>query len=205
MKQMTKQETQWLQILLIVQLAAMVLTLLTTVAPLFSLHLSGNLFNWFRRIINLATLLCLLLLPGYFMPSAITKAMLLLCNLMTIALPRMIHTIGPDGYRIGMQIINWVTPFLAVASIYLEYNAHGRMVPKNGRAWKMLLIGSLSVTLVTNVMVMLLRVPIRNGVTWVISAYNVLARILTLAISLWYVMLLYKNWKAVKQEEQENG
>ena len=205
MKPMTKQKAQWLQILFILQLTAMLLTLFTTVAPLFSFHPNGNLFNWLHRIINLATLLCLLLLPGYFLPSAITKAILLLCNLLTIALPRMIPTIGPDGYRIGIQIINWITPFLAVASIYLEYNAHGRMVPENGRAWKMLLISSLSVTLATNLMVMLLRGPIRNGVTWVISAYNTLAKILSLAICLWYVMLLYKNWQAMKREEQENG
>ncbi len=202
MEQRKNFDFQWLRILFIIHLASVVLTLLALLGTALDVSLGGGWVKWVQRAITLGTVICLFMLPGKFLPSAIARAALLLCNTFPMVLPRLL---GLEAYMTVLNVLQWVTPVLTVLAMFLEYHAHSMTVPENANRWRILMLLSLSVTLVTNLLVLTLQdvfqKMVENGVTWGIRAYNTGAYLVTLIFGVWYLILLRNNLQMLGNKE----
>lgn len=209
-----KQTTRkWLRILLIIQLAVLILTLLNRIPLVFPIYLGGNWIPWAIRGLHLMTVVCLFSLPTLYRKAAVLKAIWLVGSLLNTLVFSPVLTHSPVYSALGMERFQLISNVASVLisilywiALFLEYRAHGALgSEKNTKHWYILYICSVALTLILNIMVILLQVlfetMVQNGMIWGITLYNAVSYLPNLAIQIVYLVLLRRTIQITEKEE----
>lgn len=201
---------KWLQILFYIQLAGILLTAMSRLAPYLNISLGGNWITWVHRGLNLATVVCLFLLPALYQKAAVCETAWLLGNLLPPVLSKLIPQLGINMYMTVSSLLSWITLALSLIARFLEYNTHAAVsAQKDAKKWRILFVSSLVLSLAANIAAVLLQDPLsdmaQNGITWGITLYNLAAWLCTLVISIVYLILLARTIQNVKKEGNPYG
>ena len=160
--------------------------------PLFA----GGGYLWTQRAVSLGIVVCLYLLPGRYRLAGMAKALSLVCNLMAVAAYPVLNAFGVQltglHYAYIYTALAGASELLALIAIGLEYVTHAATAPTDRKKWYIFLCCSLAVTLVSSVAVALVQPVLPDLTVQFIRLWNLGARTLSLAVSVIYMVLLYR-------------
>lgn len=197
---------KWLQILLYIHIAAILLTTLSRLSLILNISLGGNWISWLQRGVNLATVMCLFLLPAIYRKAAMFKAGWFLCNWLSPAVPKLVPLLGMELSMTVSSVLTWITFALSFIALFLEYNTHSTVsAQKDTAKWKILFVCSLILSLVAMLaaaaLQSILSNMVQNGITWGITVYTLITSVCVLMIKIAYLILLARTIQNVKHEE----
>ena len=199
---------KWLQILLYIHIAAILLTALSKLSLILNISLGGNWISWLQRGVNLATMVCLFLLPAIYRKAAMFKAGWLLCNWLSPVVPKLVPLLGMELSMTISSVLAWIIFALSFIALFLEYHTHSTIsAQKDAGKWKILFVCSLALSLVATIVAAALQNTfidmVQNGITWGIMVYNLITSVCILIIEIAYLILLARTIQNVKHEENE--
>lgn len=206
-----KQKTiQWLSVLFYLQLSVIVLTLMKQLALTLHFSMGGNWITWVQRGIYVAIVVCLFQLPNHYRPAAVSKGIWLVFSILPSILTLFFRSLGMDLYILISSIVSKTTAVLALLALYLEFRAHADTGAAADRSkwiilWVCNLVLSLGMGLLSSLLQDKINTMLQNGITWGLTAYNLSALLLGLAVNAAYLVALLRTIKNAKEKENTDG
>lgn len=196
---------QWLCILLYLQLASVVLSAVIRIAPVLNLSLGGSWVTWIQRCLNLATMVCLFLLPTQYRKAAIFKLSWLVCSLILIPALAALRRAGMELYLTVNSLVSLVSSVLSLVSLYLEYQAHAALSgPGASKKWNILFLCGLGLSLAGSAAVSIaqpwLTEMVQGGNSGVINWFNLAVWLPSMAVSVAYLVLLRRTVQTISND-----